>query len=77
VRPSPLDRHNADAPAIVTVTEDADYKGQFWSRQYGNEHGLGHADHGDGWFEFSLELEHPWFRKLMDQRVMFRDGQKL
>jgi len=68
--PLPLDSHNADAPAIVTVTEDADYQGQFWSR-------LGHADHGDGWFEFSLELEHPWFRKLMDQRVMFRDGQKL
>ena len=139
--PLPLDRHNADAPAIVTVTEDADYKGQFWSRQYGNEHGfpqiiqsskqfsgptgleeyigygigmtlrlavegealafysdsyflrvmgkrlllpkwvsklalrVGHADHGDGWFEFSLELEHPWFGKLMDQRVMFRDSE--
>lgn len=142
--PLPCDRHNENAPAIVTVTEDADYQGQFWSRQYGAEHGfpqiiqsskqfsgptgleeyigpynhlgigmtlrlavedealafyseryflrvmgrriwlpkglsalalrIGHADHGDGWFEFSLELEHPWFGKLMDQRVMFRDA---
>ena len=30
--PLPLDSQNADAPAVVTVTEDADYKGQFWSR---------------------------------------------
>ena len=138
--PLPLDRHNDEAPAIVTVTEDPDYKGQFWSRQYGSEHGfpqiiqsskqfsgptgleeyigygigmtlrlavedealvfysdryfvrffarrlllpkwmshlalrVGHTDHSDGWFEFSLELEHPWLGKLMDQRAMFKDA---
>lgn len=141
--PLPLENNNADAAAIVTVTEDADYKGQFWSRQYNSPHGfpqviqsskqfsgptgleeyigyglgmtlrlaveddalafysdryfisvmnhkillpkwlshlalrVGHADHGDGWFEFSLELEHPWFGKLMDQRVMFEDEENL
>lgn len=137
--PLPLGQHNENAPAVVTVTEDHDYQGQFWSRQYGNERGfpqviqsskqfsgptglqeyigygfgmtlrlavedealvfyseryflrvmsrhirlpkwlsklalrVGHADHGEGWFEFSLELNHPWFGTLMDQRVMFQD----
>jgi len=33
--PLPLDGDNADADAIVTVTEDMGRNGQFWSRHYG------------------------------------------
>ena len=36
---------------------------------------VGHADHGEGWFEFSLKLSHKWFGVLIDQSGMFRDGE--
>ncbi len=35
---------------------------------------VGHADHGEGWFEFTLDLRHPIFGQLIDQSVMFKDG---
>jgi len=34
---------------------------------------VGHADHGDGWFEFTLTLVHPLFGIVVDQSVMFCD----
>lgn len=34
---------------------------------------VGHADHGDGWFEFTLSLKHRRFGRLIDQAIMFRD----
>ena len=33
----------------------------------------GHEEIGGGEFAFTLELEHKWFGKLVDQRVRFRD----
>lgn len=36
---------------------------------------VGHHDHGDGWFEFTLNLTHRLFGQLVDQSVMFEDYQ--
>ena len=34
---------------------------------------VGHADHGEGWFEFTLKLAHPFLGILVDQSAMFCD----
>ena len=43
--PLPLDTDNKDQAAVVTVTEDAQGGGQFWTRQYGRPEGFPQVIH--------------------------------
>ena len=136
--PLPLSR-DCDVPVVVSVTEDAEFGGQFWTRIYGRRSGfpqvihsskcfagptgleeyvgcgvgialrveaedkalyfvgdhyfvgrgryrlrvpnwmapgylrVGHVDCNNGWFAFTLLLEHRLFGELMSQTVMFHD----
>lgn len=38
---------------------------------------VSHADHGEGWFEFGLNLTHRIFGTLFDQSIMFQDVEPL
>jgi hypothetical protein len=35
---------------------------------------IGHIDHGDGWFTFTLDLAHPVFGRLMYQKCRFTEA---
>jgi hypothetical protein len=35
---------------------------------------VGHTDCGDGWFAFTLSLDHPWLGNLMAQTALFSDA---
>ncbi|MFM9853768.1 MAG: DUF4166 domain-containing protein [Sphingomonadaceae bacterium] len=35
---------------------------------------VGHTDCGDGWFAFTLSLDHAWFGNLMAQTALFSDA---
>lgn len=137
--PLPLERGNAGATAVVSVTERPDGRGQFWTREYVRRSGfpqvihstkefagetgleetvgcgvtmslrldvrrnalfflsdrfflkigglrlpipgaailghisVGHIDRGEGQFEFTLDVLHPLFGRLVHQRALFAD----
>ena len=54
--PLPLSR-DAEVPATVTVTEDAQTKGQFWTRVYGRRRGFPHVIHSSKRFQGPTGLE--------------------
>ena len=137
--PLPLDRNNADAATVVTVTEETTGNGQIWTRHYSRRKGfpqvihsakrfrgptgleecighgivmsltlqtepgrllffshqyfftllgrrialpkalcpgrliVGHRELGDGRFEYTLDLRHPYLGQLVFQRATYHD----
>ena len=55
--PLPLERHGVGMPAVVTVTEDGEGDGQFWTRTYGQARGFPQVIHSSKRFTGPTGLE--------------------